>query len=42
MSDYAPEAYTYIKENYTYIPDSNQIWVLNDYYDDACEKLGIN
>ena len=41
MSDYAPEAYTYIKENYTYIPDSNQIWVLNDYYDEACSKLGI-
>lgn len=42
MSDYAPEAYTYIKENYTYIPDSNQVWVLNSYYDEACSKLGIN
>ena len=42
MSDYAPEAYQFIIDNYTYIPDSNQVWVRNDYYEEACVKLGIN
>ena len=42
MQDYAPEAYTYITDNYSVVPGSDQIWVRNDYYDEACAKLGIN
>ena len=40
MIEYAPEAYSFIIENYKYMPDSGQIWVRKDYYDEACEKLG--
>lgn len=42
MSEYAPEAYQFILDNYRYMPDSGQIWVLNSYYDEACRKLGLD
>jgi hypothetical protein len=42
MADYAPEAYYYIVNNYKYLPDSGQIWVLNEYYNEACEKVGVD
>ena len=42
MADYAPEAYYYIVNNYKFIPTSSQIWVRNDYYEEACRKLGID
>lgn len=42
MSEYAPEAYNFIIENYKYMPDSGQVWVRKDYYDEACEKLGLD
>ena len=42
MSEYAPEAYQFILDNYRYMPDSGQIWVLNSYYDEACAKLGLD
>ena len=42
MADYAPEAYYFIVNNYKYIPTSTMIWVQNDYYEEACAKLGID
>ena len=42
MADYAPDAYYFIVNNYTYVPGSTQIWVLNSYYEEACQKLGID
>lgn len=42
MADYAPDAYYFIVNNYTYIPGSTQIWVLNSYYEEACQKLGLD
>ena len=42
MADYAPEAYYFIVNNYKYIPTSTMIWVKNDYYEEACAKLGID
>lgn len=42
MADYAPDAYYFIVNNYKYLPDSGQIWVLNSYYDEACRKVGID
>ena len=42
MSEYAPEAYTYIIENYKYLPTAGQIWVRKDYYDEACRKIGVD
>ena len=42
MADYAPEAYYFIVNNYKFIPGSTQVWVLNEYYEEACAKLGID
>ena len=42
MADYAPEAYYFIVNNYKFIPTSTMIWVQNDYYEEACAKLGID
>ena len=42
MADYAPEAYYYIVNNYKFIPGSTMVWVRNDYYEEACVKLGID
>ena len=42
MADYAPEAYYYIVNNYKLLPSTIQIWVRNDYYEEACKKLGVD
>ena len=42
MADYAPEAYYFIVNNYKLIPTSTQIWARNDYYEEACRRLGVD
>lgn len=42
MADYAPEAYYFIVNNYKFLPGSTQIWVANDYYEEACRKIGVD
>ncbi len=38
QSEYAKDAYDFILANYTFMPESDQIWIRNDYYDEACKK----
>ncbi|MCM1499262.1 MAG: hypothetical protein NC124_12420 [Clostridium sp.] len=38
IADYAPKVVKYIKKNYTLIPDTC-VYVRNDYYEEACEKI---
>lgn len=42
MSEYAPEAYNFIEENYTYLPGTEQIWVRNEDYAESCRILGYD
>ncbi len=39
QSVYAPEVIQFIKENYTLLPDTGYIYVLNDYYEEAVKKI---
>lgn len=39
ITKYAPKVVQYIQENYTHLPNSTFIYVRNDYYEKACEKI---
>ena len=39
--DYAPSVEEFFSENYTFIEGTNTIFVLNSYYEEACEKLNL-
>lgn len=39
FSDYAPKVMNYINDNYTLIPNTSNVYVLNEYYEEALEKL---
>lgn len=42
QSDYAPEAVKFVEDNYRKLPDSDEIYVQNDYYEEACRKLNVS
>lgn len=41
LKNYAPEVIKYIKNNYKLIPGTTNVYVVKDYYDEACKKLEI-
>lgn len=41
MVDYAPKLVKYINANYSLLPNSDGVYVRNDYYDEALKKLGV-
>lgn len=41
IQDYAPELGEYFEGSYTLLPDTDSLYVRNDYYDEACKKIGI-
>lgn len=39
IKDYAPEVVKYIKKNYTLMPSTSNVYVRNEYYEEACKKV---
>lgn len=39
IKNYAPEVVKYVKKNYTLMPDTSNVYVRNEYYEEACKKI---
>ncbi len=39
LTDYAPQVIKFIKKNYTLMPDTAYVYVRNDYYEEAFQKM---